>query len=141
MEAMSGRMIDRIGAVASAVCAVHCVLTGIALGLLSYVGLGFMGSPIADAIFLGIAVVIAVIAIVHGVRRHNSYKPAMVFSIGLVMVVLGHFVLHRHSQAGVHQADILSSLFSVSGGMCFVLFHVMNLRMKPACDCRHCKSD
>ena len=36
--------LDKLGACASAICAVHCLLTGIALGLLSVAGLGFMGS-------------------------------------------------------------------------------------------------
>jgi hypothetical protein len=132
---------DRIGAVASAICAVHCLLTGVALGLLSYAGLGFMGSVTADLIFLGVAVSVAVIAIVHGIRKHHSYRPAMVFVLGLISVVLGHFVLHHEHAANetqLHLADIASTVFSVSGGLCFVIFHVMNLRMAQTCGCKHC---
>ena len=133
--------LDRIGAIASAICAVHCLLTGVALGLLSYAGLGFMGSVTADVIFLAVAVSIAAIAIVHGIRKHHSYKPAMVFVLGLFCVVMGHFVLrHDHSvgQTDVHTADIFSTVFSVCGGLCFVIFHVLNLRLQHQCGCKHC---
>ncbi len=132
---------DKIGTVASAICAVHCLLTGVALGLLSYVGFGFMGSVITDLIFLSVAVVVAVVAIAHGVRKHHSYKPAAIFVIGLVLVVIGHFVLHHEHAASpsvLHWEDILSTIFSVLGGLCFVLFHVVNLRLQRQCGCKHC---
>jgi hypothetical protein len=135
--------IDRIGAVASAICAVHCLLTGVALGLLSYAGLGFMGSVTTDAIFLAIAVTIAIVAIVHGIRKHHSYKPALVFVFGLFCVVMGHFVLHHEhatNETEMHMADILSTVFSVSGGIAFVLFHVVNLRLQKQCGCQHCST-
>lgn len=132
--------LDRLGAYASAICAVHCLLTGVALGLLSYAGLGFMGSITTDIIFLGVAVAIASIAIFHGIRRHHSYKPALVFVLGLAFVVLGHFVF-RHQHVKDHPldtVDILSTFFSVGGGLCFVLFHVLNLRLQHTCGCKHC---
>ena len=138
---MRNQALDRIGAIASAVCAVHCLLTGVALGLLSYAGLGFMGSLTADIIFLTIAVTIAAVAIWHGVKKHHSYKPAMVFVFGLFCVMMGHFVfphVHKANQSGLHLADILSTVFSVCGGLSFVLFHVLNLRMQHECGCKHC---
>ncbi len=138
---MKGISLDRFGAIASAICAVHCLLTGVALGLLSYAGLGFMGSVTADLIFLSVAVVVAVTAIWHGIKKHHSWRPAAVFIIGLVCVVLGHFVLHHEhvgKEAEVHLMDVLSTFFSVVGGLCFVLFHVMNLRLQHTCSCNHC---
>ena len=133
--------LDRIGAYASAICAVHCLITGIALGLLSYAGLGFMGSITADIAFLTVAVGVASLAIVHGIRQHHSYKPASIFALGLAMVVMGHFVFrHQHSvsETGFDLERVLSTVFSVLGGLCFVLFHVMNMRMQKTCGCRHC---
>lgn len=139
---MSRFNVDRIGAYASAICAVHCLITGVALGLLSFAGLGFIGSVTADIIFLGVAVAIASIAIWHGIRKHHSYKPALVFVLGLVFVVLGHFVIH-HEHVGSHpldNVDIASTFFSVAGGLCFVLFHVLNQRMGNSCGCEHCST-
>jgi hypothetical protein len=132
--------VDKIGAYASAICAVHCLLTGVALGLLSVAGLGFMGSVWADATFLGVAVAVAVVAIVHGVRKHHSYRPALIFTAGLVSVVLGHFVFrHPHgTPSGFDSDQALSTFFSVLGGVCFVAFHVVNLRLQHKCGCTHC---
>jgi hypothetical protein len=127
------RSIDRVGAIASAICAVHCVITGLALGLLSYAGLGFMGSPVADAAFLGVAVSIASIAIYHGRKVHHSYLPAAVFTLGLVSVVIGHFILP-------HDGSKLSTVFSVAGGLCFVGFHLLNMKMAATCGCDHCRT-
>jgi len=131
---------DRIGAYASAICAVHCLLTGVALGLLSVAGLGFMGSVTTDIAFLTVAVGIASIAIFHGIRKHHSYKPAMVFVLGLTFVVLGHFVLRHHHTLNhpMDSMEFFSTFFSVAGGLCFVLFHVVNLRLQHTCGCKHC---
>jgi hypothetical protein len=131
---------DRVGAYASTICAVHCLITGVALGLLSFAGLGFLGSTTTDIAFLSVAVGIASIAIVHGMRKHHSYRPALIFVAGLVSVVLGHFVLkHEHKAGGeLHLEDILSTVFSVTGGLCFVLFHIVNLRLQKSCGCQHC---
>jgi len=133
--------LDRLGAYASAICAVHCLVTGVALGLLSYAGLGFMGSITTDIIFLTVAVGIASLAIFHGIKRHHSYKPAMVFVLGLTFVVLGHFVFRHEHKTANHPLDaveVFSTIFSVGGGLCFVLFHVMNLRLQHTCGCKHC---
>ncbi|MBI3722145.1 MAG: MerC domain-containing protein, partial [Fimbriimonas ginsengisoli] len=62
--------LDKVGACASAVCAVHCLLTGLALGLLSVVGFGFLGSLTADIAFLGVALSVGLLAVFHGIRRH-----------------------------------------------------------------------
>ena len=127
---------DRVGTIASAVCAVHCLLTGVALGLLSYVGLGFFGSLAADLAFLGVAIVVAAFAIYHGAKKHHSYKPALIFVLGLVLISIGHFGFsHRHGSM-----TTWSTLFSVLGGFSFVLFHVVNYRLQRNCRCRHCST-
>jgi hypothetical protein len=130
--------VDRIGAYASAICAVHCLVTGVALGLLSFAGLGFLGSVAADVAFLSVAVLIATVAIVHGIRKHHSYKPALIFVAGLLSVILGHFVFRHDHPGGTEGPAIWSTVFSVVGGLCFVLFHVVNLRLQRACGCGHC---
>ena len=140
---MSARMNwDRVGAYASTICAVHWLITGVALGLLSFAGLGFIGSIGADLTFLAITIGIASIAIFHGIKKHHSIKPAMIFVGGLVSIVLGHFVFkHDHTANPVlHSQDVLSTIFSVMGGLCFVLFHIVNLRMQKACGCEHCST-
>lgn len=143
LRAFASRLnFDRIGTYASAICAVHCLLTGVAIGLLSVAGLGMFGSIWADIAFLSVAVAIALIAIVHGHRRHHSIIPAQIFVLGLVFIVIGHFVV-RHTHGGVGHTDmdwdqVVSTSTSVLGGLCLVLFHVVNQRMQHKCGCTHC---
>jgi hypothetical protein len=138
---MLGRLnLDKLGAYASAICAVHCLLTGIALGLLSVAGLGILGSLLADMVFLGVAVVVGIFAIWHGHKRHHSVRPAFIFVLGLLFIVLGHFALGHGRVVTVWTGErVLSTIFTVMGGLCLVLFHVVNIRMQRACGCQHCR--
>jgi hypothetical protein len=128
--------LDKVGTWASALCAVHCLVTGVALGLLSAIGFGFLGGLLADSIFLLVAIAVAALAIHHGRRRHGSILPALIFVAGLASLILGHFVFgHDHGNP-----TPAATAFSVLGGLCFVLFHVVNLRLPRtrACGCHGC---
>lgn len=115
--------LDRVGACASTICAVHCLLTGLALGLLSVGWLGFLANPILEGVFLGVAVLIGTFAVVHGVRRHGSYRPAVLFAIGLTAIVVAQLLHARYEMTLAH------GLLSATGGVFLVLFHLMNQRM------------
>ena len=130
--------LDKVGACASAICAVHCALTGVALGLLSVMGLGFLGNTLVDVIFIGIAAFVGILAVRHGINKHNSYVPALFFVVGLVCILTGHFAFgHDHSALGKNG---YSTLLNVLGGVCLVLFHYVNWRLQKAhhsCSCAH----
>lgn len=139
--------LDRVGACASALCAVHCLLVSVALGLLPLIGLGFLGSPQADVAFFAIAISVGSLAIRQGYRHHRSRIPAMLFAAGLAMVLLGHFVFghdHDHgswASAASQWSRVLSGVFSVGGGLMLVSFHIVNARLRKTCCgnliCRH----
>ena len=125
--------LDKVGAYASALCAVHCVLTGLALGLLSVAGLGFVGSPVTESIFFLVALGTGTAAMVHGIRKHGSAVPASVFAAGVACLLVSHFVF-GHGTAE-EPASFGGPLFSVIGGFCLVTFHVLNLRLARAGQC------
>lgn len=136
MERRKSLNYDRLGAYASAICAVHCLITGVALGLLSIVGLGFLGSPEAELGFFLTTVTIGTIALVHGVRRHHSAVPALVFITGLGALLASHFVFgHHHDEA----PSIGATILNVVGGLSLVAFHVLNQRLQHRCSCDHCQ--
>lgn len=129
---MSRKVWDKVGACASAICAVHCVLTGVALGLLSSLGLGFFGSLWVDFAFVGIAVVVGAIAMWHGIRKHGSYIPALFYVGGLIAILVAHFEDFSHSAPvhAVHRHGAVTTVLSIMGGLCFVTFHILNLRLQ-----------
>ena len=129
--------LDKVGAYASAICAVHCLLTGVALSLLSVAGLGFIGSVPAEIGFISVAVFVGSWAIVHGIRKHHSYLPALIFVLGLTFIALSHFAFpHHHSVS--EPASLGSTVCAVLGGLSLVSFHLVNLRLQKGCECGHC---
>ncbi len=134
--------LDKIGAYASTICAVHCLLTGVALGMLSVIGLGFLGSVTSEILFIVVAVSVGVFAVVHGIRKHRSYIPSLFFVFGLVCIVL-KFAAFKHTHDPAHAGHThgpasdgwISTALAVLGGLSLVAFHVMNLRMTRKCGC------
>jgi hypothetical protein len=119
------------------------LLTGVALGLLSVAGLGFIGSLWTDIAFLAVVLAVGATAIIHGIRKHHSVVPALIFVAGLLMFLLGHFGFgHAHlaSEDPWSSARIAQVTLSVAGGLCIVLFHVVNLRLRKKCECTHCRT-
>lgn len=122
-------ILDKVGACASAFCAVHCVLTGVALGLLSSLGLGFFGHPVVEIGFFAVAIVVGIFALRHGVRSHKSFVPALFFIVGLASFGAAHLVAD-----GGHTGVVATAL-NVTGGTSLVLFHVLNMRLQKARTC------
>ena len=140
---MSRVNLDRVGTWAGTICAVHCVLTGLALGLLSVAGLGFVATPAAEAAFLGVTLTVGIAALIHGHRKHHSMVPALIFTAGLCLIAASHFVGHSHDHAGHahHAPNPLATALTVAGGLLVVLFHVVNQRMQHRCGGQHCRHD
>ena len=125
--------VDKLGACASGICAVHCLLTGIAFGVLSVMGLKWFGSVTTDIVFLSVTLSIASIAIFSGYRRHASLLPAVLFALGVCAIVISHFVLKHDS--GPSGEGMLTTVLSVGGGCCLVAFHLVNMRLPESGAC------
>ena len=117
--------LDKVGATASMVCAIHCFITGVAFGLLPIIGLGFFNSLWFDLLFIGLALSVGLFAVPMGFRRHRSFIPGMVFVAGLTCIGFGHFVFGHET--------VLGTVLSVLGGLSLVTFHVLNSRMAGVC--------
>ncbi|MBS1719289.1 MAG: MerC domain-containing protein [Armatimonadetes bacterium] len=130
--------VDKAGALAGTLCAVHCLLTGLFLSMVSVVGLGWLGSKTSEAIFIGTAVILGSWAVRHGIRKHHSYVPSIFFVLGLTFIAISHFVFGHEHASGVHEWDLHSvgsTAASVLGGLCLVTFHLLNQRMAHRCGC------
>lgn len=108
--------VDQLGSVASLACAVHCALTGLALGVLSSAGLGFVGSHSLELFFIGSTIALGIWAFITGFRTHRQWQPALFFGCGLAMIYLAH-------------ATEPGWIFSVFGGAFLIIFHWVNQKM------------
>jgi hypothetical protein len=132
---MARLTLDHLGTAASTVCAVHCVLTGLALGLLSVAGLQFMASEQAEVAFVAVAVGIGAMALIHGHRRHHSLTPGIIFSFASVLLIL-KLLAFGHGQP-LHDS-VYSSVVSIAASAMLILFHVVNQKMQHRCGGKHC---
>lgn len=110
--------VDRAGSVASTLCAIHCVMSGVLLGVLTSVGAGFLASEAVEILFLVLAGVFGVWALFRGWSKHSSFLPAIPFAIGIAFLIVAHL------GKGSHQWGL-----SAAGGVFLVLFHLLNHSM------------
>lgn len=124
---------DRLGTVASLVCAVHCLLMAAAIAFLPLLGLNNGHSHTFDFVFIGLALVFGSIAIRSGWRVHQRWTPAIWFVFGLTLVCFAHFAMH--------DAGAVSYAISVIGGLMMVWFHRLNLALRAKCECGRCQAE
>jgi len=90
--------VDRVGAFASAACAVHCVLGAALPGALAAMGLGALLGHEIEWALSGAAALFALVALAVGWRRHRSWWIAAAFGLGVVCLGLARALeaLHAH---------------------------------------------
>ncbi len=126
---------DRLGVVAGSACAVHCLLSGIALSFLSVVGLKVIASEAVELGFFVVTGTLGMVGVVHGFSKHKAYWPALLFIAGLISIWYGHqLVGHNHESASQNP---WATVISVFGGLFLVAFHISNLRLgkRAGCGC------
>jgi hypothetical protein len=122
--------VDRFGALASMMCAVHCALLPLIFGVLPALGLGFLAEHGFEQAFVSFAIVLASISLVFGLRRHGSYRAFLFLVPGILLLVIGVLIGSNHSDPW--HATVVSI-----GGTLIALSHVINMRLThvhgPAC--------
>ncbi|TPV92355.1 MAG: MerC domain-containing protein [Myxococcales bacterium FL481] len=79
--------VDRLGAVASGVCAVHCAICALLPAALGALGLGFLLGGPAEWAFTVVAVSFAGGALTLGWRRHRSRPVAVLLGLGMAGLI------------------------------------------------------
>lgn len=116
---------DKLGTIASMICAIHCAITGVAVSVLSIIGFTTLQSPVLEWGFLGCALVFGCWAAARGYSIHKAWLPICVFLLGFFLLASSHFV--SAGSAGI------AELFSVLGGISLVGFHYVNRQFIKSC--------
>jgi hypothetical protein len=123
--------LDRAGAWASGLCAIHCAAVALAPGLLVALGLGGALSHEFEWATTGAAVLIGVLAGVQGYRSHGSWGILAGFLTMAWAMVAVRFLDHWVAGGGTivgHQVPYLPAIFATMAGIGMVWMHMLNLR-------------
>lgn len=134
---------DRIGTWASSLCAVHCALSGFALGLLGTLGLGVIASGPVEIAFFATALFAGVFAVFSGYRKHRQVWPGMLFLAGLGFILFRHlqeYWMHGGHAHEHHHHHPETTWMSILGGLLLVSFHIANLRLSHRATCPCCST-
>lgn len=116
-------LVDRLGVVASAACAVHCVGVALVPAVLAAAGLSALLAHDAEWTFTLVAVGFAALALVMSWRRHGALEPVLAFAIGITGLLAARFL----EEAGSHG---LGTTMAVCSGAVLVLGHALSLRLR-----------
>ncbi|HET7359814.1 MAG TPA: MerC domain-containing protein [Rhodanobacteraceae bacterium] len=115
------QLADRVGAVASFLCAVHCALLPFVLALLPLLGLEFLADHRFERGFVLFAGSLATVVLVAGFRRHRQHVPLLLALPGLALLIAGISV-------DLDERIVLHSILVTCGGLLLAAAHVVNLR-------------
>lgn len=90
--------LDRVGIILSGLCAVHCVLGVVVVGLFGLGGEALL-SPEIHRIGLAIALAVGLVSLGFGVLRHGRIAPLVIGGIGLSLMAAALFVGHGLPEA------------------------------------------
>jgi hypothetical protein len=116
-NALSRGSLDRLAVAVSGLCAAHCLLTAVVLGLLSSAG-GFLSNPMIHETGLFIAIILGAVALGSGAIAHGFMMPAAIGALGLG-IMAGALSLPHGSEEGI---------YTVIGVMVLALGHDLNHR-------------
>ena len=123
---MNTLSLDRLGGVASATCALHCLLLTLAPALVTLLGVEFLAHEVFEWGFFATAVTFAVVAAALGYGVHRNPWVLASFGAGVVVLVAG-----RLGEAlDLYEGAVV---LAVTGGLVLVASHVFSARQTRAC--------
>jgi hypothetical protein len=136
--ARSRTLWDRLGAVLSGLCLVHCLAIPVALAFLPLL-------PFADAfhawmhpVMAAVILPVTLIAGWVGYRAHGKRSVPVVLALGLLLVFGGASAAHAGVAVMSLGAEMLETSATVSGSLVLVAGHAANAlsgRRSKACTC------
>jgi hypothetical protein len=113
-------VVDRLGATASLLCAVHCALLPFVLALLPLIGLGFLAGHTFERVFVACAAALATASIIAAYRRHRRPQALLFMVPGILLLLCGILV-------DIDAHVLLHTVAVVCGGVLVASAHATNL--------------
>jgi len=153
------RGVDRVGAVASSLCAAHCAICALLPAAFGALGMGALLGHEAEWVFTLIAIGFAAGALLMGWRRHRSMGVATLLVIGMLGLLASRGIEaghehgdHHHTQAVAHNHEAsradhhepesvrgaVGTATGVLAGLALLTGHLLNLRASRCCDQKVC---
>lgn len=86
---------DALGITASVACAIHCAMLPLFLTTLPLFGVNIIHNLYFEAGMILLALAIGLYSFYHGYKRHHhSFRPMILFSLGIGLLILKQFFLH-----------------------------------------------
>lgn len=127
MSAVIRRMLDRVGATGSLVCAVHCALMPLFLALAPLVGwtlfAGVGHNHDLEQAFVLFVTLLGLFSLIWGYRRHRTFRALGMLLVGLAALWLGMLYPPLHDSVVAH------AVMMTLGGTLVGLAHLVNLRL------------
>ena len=117
------RLLDRLGATGSLLCALHCALLPLAIALLPSLGIAAWLSDGFERGFVTFATLLGLFSVVWGWRRHGEVRALWLLFPGLAALWLGISVEALHHNLLAH------AVVMTFGGTLVGLAHLANLRL------------
>jgi len=117
------RLLDRLGAGGSLLCAIHCALLPLVIALLPSVGITALGGEGFEFGFVLFATGLGLLSLILGYRRHGEVRALGLLLPGLAILWIG--VLY----APLHHTLVAHAIAMTIGGTLVGLAHLANLRL------------
>lgn len=108
--------LDGFGVVLSGMCALHCILSIVLVGVLGLGGQALL-APEVHQYGLGLAVVVGAVSLGFGIFRHGRMEPMLIGAAGLSLMTGALFVGHGMPEAAL----------TIAGVGLVALAHIRNL--------------
>ncbi len=115
--------LDRVGALTSFACAIHCMALPLVITLLPLLGLAWLADERIEICFLSISALLGISSICYGVRKHGRKHCLAIVGVGISLMVIGHMA--EDSPLGV--------IAAVCGGLGIATAHVVNNKLCKTC--------
>jgi hypothetical protein len=121
--------IDRIGFMASAMCAVHCLAMPVVMVLLPYAGMIYLEDENFEKGFIILSCFLGLTSICFGINKHKRVWPLLPLSLGIIFLMVG--LDHHHH-------DNVGAIRNFFGGLCIAVSHLINWKLCNVCsNCTH----